>query len=74
MKIERTCDDESITAFLADQMSTDEVRSFETHLESCPRCRERLSAAAADDSWWTETQEFLLKNPMRKTCTKPFLS
>jgi serine/threonine-protein kinase len=45
--------------FLSGQLTADDQRQIEAHLESCPDCLSRLQSAAADDYYYNEIPSFL---------------
>src|SRR5262245_59812841 len=54
-----SCSRRIIEKFLADQLSAEEQRSFEDHLEACETCRRGLDELAAEKVWWEETRGYL---------------
>lgn len=59
-----TCDPDRIEAFLNQQLSAEEQSDFETHLDECPSCRDRLESSAARDEIWTGVRESLSAEPL----------
>src|SRR5262245_20382584 len=60
MKQQRdSCSRQTIEHFFADELSEDELSTFQDHLESCPSCRAALEDMAADESWWQEARGYL---------------
>ncbi len=53
------CDPQRIEQCLGDSLSDQERTEFESHLESCPDCRQALESSAADVSQWQAAREFL---------------
>ena len=53
------CDNVVINAFIKEQLSADEVASFEQHLDECAVCRERLQQRSADDEFRTKAADYL---------------
>jgi len=61
------CDDSRLTALLFDEEGSDLYRAAAGHVESCSRCRERLTELAADVSTWREARTQLRELPERYT-------
>jgi hypothetical protein len=53
------CDRRTLEGFLADRLAAGAAQALETHLESCPTCREQLDHLAAEPGWWREAQGYL---------------
>ena len=53
------CDPGRIEQFVEGRLTTVEQSEFESHLETCGTCRERLETTAADKSYWTEAAAYL---------------
>lgn len=53
------CDAALVDRYLAQQLSSADEATLETHLDHCETCRARLNRSAADDSWWNEASRFL---------------
>lgn len=58
-----TCEPGLVEPFLQEKLSDDEQRAFESHLDGCSECRDRLEAAAASDEIWTGVRESLSDVP-----------
>jgi eukaryotic-like serine/threonine-protein kinase len=54
-----TCDPQRIDQCLHDSLSDEELAAFESHLESCERCRIALESSAAEPTDWHEARQFL---------------
>jgi serine/threonine protein kinase len=60
---QQQCDPVVKSQFLSDQLSADEQRAFEKHLESCKHCRDELATVAAEQDLWNEVRETLGSEP-----------
>ena len=53
------CDDVPLAALLAEDDASDVYRSAAEHVEHCAACQRRLTALAADESWWSDAHTLL---------------
>src|SRR5262245_50395140 len=53
------CDDPQLEVLLRGDESSDEFRLLAEHIESCERCRDRLTHLAADDAVWDDIPALL---------------
>ncbi|MGO8748571.1 MAG: protein kinase domain-containing protein [Thermoguttaceae bacterium] len=53
------CDPGRIEQFVEGRLTNVEQSEFESHLETCGTCRERLETTAAEQSYWTEAAAYL---------------
>jgi serine/threonine protein kinase len=55
----QTCGDVRLAALLAEDDASDAFRTAAEHVEHCAACQRRLTALAADDSWWSDAHTLL---------------
>jgi len=53
------CDARHVASFLSQEMDESEQSAFETHIETCVRCREALEIEAGGADVWAEARELL---------------
>ena len=63
-----TCDPKRIELFLQRQLSDEEQRAFELHLDDCHDCRRRLEATAAGDEIWSGVRDSLRGQQLPPDC------
>jgi serine/threonine protein kinase len=54
-----SCRDVRLELLLADDEASDEYRVAAGHVETCAACQQRLTALAAEPSWWDEAHTLL---------------
>ncbi len=57
------CDDPRVVLFLDQKLSDREQEQFESHLENCAACCERLLAQTAESDSWSDASEYLRDEP-----------
>lgn len=58
-----TCERDDSGRFLAQHMTPDEESAYQTHLETCADCRERLERTAGPEAAWQAARELLVHDP-----------
>lgn len=58
------CNDRRIARFLDQELSVEEERLFEQHLDACEKCSARLDESTASEAAWRETGELLRDEPI----------
>ncbi len=59
MKSKLICDLQRIELFLQQKLNDDEQAAFESHLDDCHDCRQRLEASAAGEDAWSAVRDSL---------------
>jgi serine/threonine-protein kinase len=59
----KICEQEDSGRFLARHMTAEQELAYESHLETCADCRERLERAAGPEQVWQAARELLVLDP-----------
>ena len=65
---QKVCDSQRIELFLQQQLSDQEQIAFESHLDDCSHCRDRLEATAAGEDVWSGVRDSLLGQQLTQDC------